>query len=372
MQELRRRYVLAAVLAIVLALLLTLIIVDKRLQDKASDRILSITIECVDPSNTKSKYTKPVGNASVSSYAEYYTFDYSTFTEEYSTYMQETSILSDVSLPNVALYNMCDRYFNVYFGDTKLSPLVPLAIANVETPGRADHSVTWSALFPSGVVPIELLDTMDVTTVVSNPEYFAKLSKESSTRDRGALQMSPSYGTGNDQINALMSGSEKDKLSSVDCSSYAAWASGASSMSGDRFYLPDVLLRLSAAFTDASEDMARNNYLPESDVQAYVMCAMYHHRSGVWTNKAHGGKTWNSSALAYEYSNLISTEEFLHLLEDYRDSHTDVYTIDNKVAMSLLKEVCPDPYKYSSSNLVLGYPVKCLYAYVKLAKLYGG
>lgn len=336
------------------------------------EKLNNVVVAEMDPSVTTTKYDRPTYSDNSVVYEEFTTFEYSTFVEEYETYAAETNIAVDVSAPNVALYNMCDRYFVVNFGSTRLSPLVPLAVANVETPGRADHSITWSALFPSKVVPMELLDTMDVTTVVSNESYFNALSSEVSTRDRGALQMSPTYGTNKESFNSMMSGTEKDKLSTVDISVHSSWVSGASSKPGDRFYLPDVLLRLSSAFTSATEDMARNDYIPESDMQLFVMCTMYHHRSGVWTGKAHGGITWNSSDLAYEYSSIISSPEFLGIITDYCDSHPDVYTIDGKTAISLVNQLCPNPERYCNSTLVLSYPVKCLYAYIKLAKLYGG
>lgn len=369
----RRKLALIGILASVLVSMVVLLVVTYRAEVvDVREKLNGIVVTELDPSTTTTKYDRPTNIHTDFFYEEFTTFEYSTFVEEYETYAAETNIAVDVSAPNVALYNMCDRYFVVNFGSTRLSPLVPLAVANVETPGRADRSITWSALFPSKVVPMELLDTMDVTTVISNESYFNALSSEVSTRDRGALQMSPAYGTSKESFNSMMSGTEKDKLSTVDIGSHSSWASGASSKPGDRFYLPDVLLRLSSAFTSATEDMARNDYIPESDMQLFVMCTMYHHRSGVWTGNAKGGITWNSSDLAYEYSSVISSPEFLDIVTDYCNNHTDVYTIDGKIAMSLVNQVCPNPERYCNSTLVLSYPVKCLYAYIKLAKLYGG
>lgn len=353
--------------------LMVLLIVTYRIQVvDVRNKLNSIVVAEIDVCPTTTKYNKydHVNNSVV--YEEFATFDYSTFVEEYTTYADETNIASEVSASNVALYNMCDRYFTVYFGGTRLSPIVPMAIANVETPGRADHSVTWSALFPSKIVDISLLDTMDVTTVLETEDYYKALSSEVSTRDRGALQMSPTYGTGKESFNNMMSGTEQDKLRTIDTTDHSKWVQSASAKPGDRFHLPDVLLRLSSAFTSATEDMIRHDYTPSSDMQLFVMCTMYHHRSGVWTGKAHGGTTWNSSDLAYEYSALISSPEFIEIVTDYCEDHPDVYTIDGKTAMSLVKSVCPNSEKYCGSTLVLSYPVKCLYSYVKLSKLYGG
>ena len=149
----------------------------------------------------------------------------------------------NISDANSALYDLADKYFQVYYGSMRLSPITPLAIANVETPGRADNNVTWSALFPSKYVPINMLYTMDVTTVLSSESIYKPLSTEYSTRDRGALQMSPTYGTNNDYFNRLMSDSEVDKLSTISDSKHENWIKGASSKRGDRFYVPDVCLR---------------------------------------------------------------------------------------------------------------------------------
>lgn len=366
----RLKLIIIGVLSAILILLITLLTIGYMDKVDTAKKLSSIRVAKIDPSVTTTKYNN-YGNKYVQ-YEEFSTFDYSTFTEEYITYADETNIASDVSMPNVALYNLCDRYFTVDFGGIRMSPIVPMAMANVETPGRADHSITWSALFPSKIVPIELMESMDVTTVVSEPQYYKALSSEVSTRDRGALQMSPSYGTSNDIFNSMMSGTERSKLANVDTASYSSWAKGASGEPGDRFHLPDVLLRLSSAFTSATEDMVRNDYIPKSDIQLYVMCTMYHHRSGVWAGKAKGGITWNSSDLAYEYSSIISDVEFLNIVTEYCQAHPDVYTIDGDTAMSLVRQVCDNPPKYCNSTLVLSYPVKCLYAYVKLSELYGG
>jgi hypothetical protein len=91
-----------------------------------------------------------------------------------------------------------------------------MALANVETPGRADNSITWSSLFPSKYADVSTMGTFDVTTVLSDPKIYAALSSEYSTKYRGALQMSTTYGTGNSAINRQMSGSEVSKLKTVD------------------------------------------------------------------------------------------------------------------------------------------------------------
>lgn len=302
------------------------------------------------------------------------TVEDSTFIEtEQSSFNETTKPQTVITNANQELYDLADRYFQVYYGSMRLSPMTPLAMANVETPGRADNSITWSALFPSRYVNISQLYSMDVTTVVSNDSIYSALSKEYSTRDRGALQMSPTYGTHSDYFNSLMSTSEKTKLANVDTSKYSSWASGAAS-TGDRFYVPDVCLRLSSAFTDAIGDMAKNNYQPQSDYQLLVMCAMYHQQSGVWHNSNHNkavGK-WNSGEKALEYSALISSYEFLNALKEFAYSHPDTFCLRNEDVKALYSKNISTPMTdYGRSNLVTYYPIKVEYAYIKLCIMYG-
>lgn len=369
----RHKISIVCVLTALLIIIVLLVVYDYKIQVVDVRNALSgVQVVDITDNMPTTKYNYDYTEYVTHTIEEFTTEDYSTFQDEYSTYIEETNMSSSVSMYNAELYNLCDKYFVVYSGSIRMSPIAPMAIANVETPGRADHNITWSALFPSAIVPVELMGTMDITTVVSNKEYQTALSKEISTRDRGALQMSPTYGTGNAKFNLLMSGTEKSKLQLVDTSQCSSWASGASDKAGDRFYIPDVLLRLSSAFTSAEEDMVRNNYLPNTDIQLFVMCSMYHHRSGVWTGKAHGGNTWNSSELAYEYSDNVSSAEFINVLKSYASTHSDCYSIDGKTAMSLYNDTFGDSSKYCSSTLVTSYPIKCLYAYIKLVQLYGG
>lgn len=274
---------------------------------------------------------------------------------------------------NKALYDIADKNFIVYYDKQRVNPIFPLALANVETPGRADHSITWSALFPSRIVPIDLLDTMDVTTVVSNPEYQRALSAECSTRDRGALQMSPTYGTGIKEINEKMSGTEKSKLSTVDTSSYKGWASGASDKPGDRFKVSDVCLRLSSSMIQGINNMVKNGYEPSTDMQLVVQCAMNHHNSGVWYFSNHDKKVgnWISGQKAYEWSQVVSSDAMLKALSDYAKEHADVLSIDGKTATAIYQSCNSEPMSsYAHNSLLCTYPIKVLYAYIKLCMLY--
>lgn len=273
---------------------------------------------------------------------------------------------------NKELYDFANTYFQAYYGAQRVNPILPLAIANVETPGRADNTITWSALFPSKIVDISRMATFNVSDVVTDDKIFPALSAEYSTRDRGALQMSPTYGTNNKSLNALMSGTEKEKLKASGNNGHGTWASGASSESGDRFYLPDLLLRMSAAMQYQCDLMARNNWTPSTDIQLVAMCAMGHHNSGVWYYKSPDKKVgaWNSVSKAYEWSQVVSTPEMIAELTDYANTHDSMF-IDGSTATTLYNKHNTTPMSnYASKTIVCTYPIKAMYAYIKLCTLY--
>ena len=275
--------------------------------------------------------------------------------------------LTNISYPNAALYQISDQCYQVYFNDLRINPLFPLALANVETPGRADNNITWSALFPSKYVSFNELESFNVTDVALQPQKYNALMHEYSTRDRGALQMSPTYGTKDDYFNSLMSGTEVDKLKESSWDQSAAWwVQGASTAPGDRFVTRDVLYRLSAAGNAAIKDMSKHNIAITSDAEAIVMLAMYHHRSGVWAVDGAGG--WKPGGKALEYVKQITTQDQLNKLIEYYQQNTHTYTITSDVAKSLLLCNYTD---YTTSALEATYPIKVLYSYIVLVNLYG-
>lgn len=320
----------------------------------------------------------PTGNH-VMSMSEFETFQSTGNTSsfvtysDYSTYVNNnSSVTVKESGANGDLYSIADEYFLVYYDTERVSPLFPMALANVETPSRADSSKTWSALFPSKYVSTDLMRSFNVTDVISDATIFKALSSEVSTRDRGALQMSPTYGTDNKEINKLMSGTEKDKLKTVDTSKHKAWADGASGNAGDRFYLPDVLLRMRAASSRQISNMIRNNYQPKTDMQLIAMLAMGHHSSGVWyhsnPNKSVG--CWKSGKSAYDFATKVGDIALISKIKEYADTSKNLY-IDSNVAKKLYYEVYGENFStYATKDIVCTYPIKVLYAYVKLSTLY--
>lgn len=309
---------------------------------------------------------KTEGVISFSSYSDYLTQSESSASFE----VQTTTIHAEGA--NAILYEIADEYFQVYYGAYRISPIFPMAISNVETPDRADPTVSWCALFPTRYVSIEEVYTFDVTQVIRDQSMFKALGYDYSTRDRGSLQMSPTYGTSSDVCNSRMSGNEKDKLSTVSVSGYETWVAGASTSPGDRFYLPDVLLRMQAAMQFQVSNIMKNSYQPTSDLQLIAMLAMSHQSSGVWSNASHKASCgcWKSSELCYEWSKVVTSQEVINALIEYAVTHDTTY-IDSKTADKLLKSVIRISYdSYATKSIVCTYPIKCIYSYIKLCQLY--
>ena len=184
--------------------------------------------------------------------------------------------------------------------------------------------------------------------------------------------MSPTYGTSNPSVNAMMSGTEKDKLAQIDTSSYSGWVSGASSYPGDRFYIPDICLRMTAAMQAQCSFIQSNGYHPESDLQLVAMLAMSHQQSAVWRNKNHNTKVgcWYSGDLAFNWAKTVSSDAVIAALTDYAYT-TDACYIDTSTASKIFKNVSSEQWSsYATKEIVCTYPIKVLYAYIKLCQLY--
>lgn len=367
-----KKQIIILVVAIVI-LLLTLILTIT-LVVKHSTNASSVVIDDLQYSYVGT----PIIGSDILSEEEFEAIKSDTAFGTYEEYVSSAGASFSSSVPtvtasgaNATLYEYCDNYFHVYYGYNRISPLFPMAIANVETPGRADNSVTWSALFPSKYVDVSLIDTFCVTDVVSDPAIFSALSTEYSTRDRGALQMSPTYGTSNGAVNKQMSGTEVDKLRGIN--DYPAWVSGASKQPGDRFYLPDVLLRLQVAMQGNVDNIVSKEYLPETDTQLIAMLAVAHNTgSGVWSYSNHDKKVgnWKSGTSAYELCKKIGAPEFVEALTNYALNSNSTY-INTNEALFLYSSVYSDPISdYTSSTTNGAFGIKALYAYIKLSLLY--
>lgn len=377
LQDNRRSFIICIICFLVTLFCLmsmAVVIVNK---DKSNNEPLVIDMVVLKSTFNESDHV-PMGNAIMSEdefNAAKGSMIFSTY-EDYlssaTSYSTSTSTLT-ASGANAELFSYCDNYYKCYWGCQRISPLFPMALANAETPGRADFSVTWSSLFPSKYVDVSEIGTFDVTDVIRDNDIYTALSTEYSTRDRGALQMNPTYGTNNAYLNSLMSDSEKNKLSKVDTSGYESWVSGAAMQSGDRFYLPDVLLRMQAVTEVNITNIVKNDYEPSTDMQMLAMLAIAHNTgTGIWSYSNHDKKVgnWISGQKAFDLCARLGSSEFIEVLTGYADNSSATY-IDTATAEKLYSSVYSDSYKdYTTSKTNFYYPVKVLYSYIKLAQLY--
>ncbi len=273
---------------------------------------------------------------------------------------------------NLELFQYCDKYFKAYYGAERISPLFPMALSNCETQGRADYSKTYSALIPSKYVDPSRAGTFNVTDVLEDETVFNALTSEWSTRDRGCLQMSPTYGTGNEYLNSLMSGTEQEKLKSVDTSKHASWVAGASSTPGDRFYLPDVLMRLQAAVELDVNHFIKNDYPPQTDMQLIAMLGIEHNSGYIFSSSNHSRPLgrWSSGQAAYDYCVKLGDSKFVSKLTEFARQKDTMY-MEVKDAHRLYQEVYGESYtSYCYHSVNAAYPILVMYAYIKLVDAY--
>lgn len=313
---------------------------------------------------SEEEWLSSMGTTTYSTYEDYVSANEVAFTS--------TTPTITASGVNAKLFEYCDKYFKAYYGTERISPLFPMALSNTETQGRADYSKTFCALFPSRYVDVSKIDTFNVTDVISDEKVFNALSKEYSTRDRGCLQMSPTYGTGNDYLNSLMSGTEKEKLAKVDTSKYSSWVAGASSTPGDRFYLPDVLMRLQAAVEEDVRNFIVKGYIPNTDMQLIAMLGIEHNSGYVFSFSNHSKRVgrWNSGQSAYDYCCKLGDSKFTSELEDLASKSSSMYLSVNE-AHKLYEKVYNESYtNYCSGSINAAYPIMVMYAYMKLIDAY--
>lgn len=287
--------------------------------------------------------------------------------EHHKIVMPDTSNVTKVKGANAKLFNYCDKYFKCFYGQQRVSPIFPMALANVETPGRADNTITWSALFPSALVSVNLMDSFDVTTIVNDMEKYRVLTQDYSTRDRGPLQMSPSYGS-NAELG--MGISEMEKIKGLPTS---WWTSACSTYPGDRFYLPDMLLRLQNAMTYNCANIIRNGYTPETEAELIAQLAVSHNSgSGIWavSNPNYGAGNWPSAQKCYELCKQIGSDEFVDIVYKYAMTHDNTY-IDRNTGLQMWDMYTDESLsQYCHSSINAAFPILCLYSYVKLSLLY--
>jgi hypothetical protein len=314
---------------------------------------------------------------------------------------------------NTKLFDMCNRYFLTTYAGQQLSPLVPMAISNIETPSRADNRITYCSLFPSKLIPIKSADAisnMSCLAVLETPELFSKLASDHWTRDRGALQMNPTYGTEYASFNSLMGPSEAEILSNIrnvgiDFSDYVAyeprnnrniiaddWLAEISSAPGDRFSVKDSVLRL-AASAQGAVDQYSGQHVIENDMELMCLISMAHNAGSVW-NPAYANQkigNWRTGSVAYSYCKSLTSPEFTQLLKTYCVNKLEdarnrgavpPMTLDRAYAKELFEAARKDgivndyrTYVYDTARyyeVTYCYPIQALYAYTMLGLVYSG
>lgn len=321
--------------------------------------------------------------------------------------------LSDLAVEcNSKLFDICNKYFLATYQGVQLSPLIPMAIANIETGNRADQSITYSSLFPSKCVPVtsaEAISNMSCIAVLESPQAFSQLASDHWTRDRGALQMNPNYGVGTPAFDSLMGPSEASILSNIDSvgmdfSGYLAseprlgrmidaniWLSQLSSTPGDRFNVKDSVLRLASAAQEAV-DQYSSQYEIKNDMEMMALVAMQHNSGSVW-NPSYSQRrvgNWRSGFSAHSYLEGITCDAFTKKLRSYclaelesarSEGRSIRMTLDRSDAKVLFEEAHEEGLVMDYGTYVqMGnyyevtycYPIQALYAYMMLGLIYSG
>lgn len=308
---------------------------------------------------------------------------------------------------NAALFQVCRENFTVNINGVSVSPLLPMILANNESGIRADTSITFSALYPSKIITpssAEDIYNANCLDVLSSKEVFSELAADWWTRDRGPVQMNPSYGIHNDAFYQQLGISEQELLKDFEIpSNFAAyttkegsidaskWVTEASGERGDRFNPRDICLRLSSEFNYALS-MASETYVIDSPILALAMCSIHHGAGSVW-NSAFTDKEigyWNSGSRAYELACALTSQAGYDLIKECvekdlstarsKGSNPDAGLSTDKAYRIFLDlqnanivhgmSYYVGDGKYSKDYLV--YPIKSLYGYIQLSLLYNG
>lgn len=297
------------------------------------------------------------------------------------------SIPSDTVDLNQHLLNLCYAYFNVSMSGCKLSPLFPMAIANVETGGRADPNKTFSSLMPSKYVkcdtPVDI-DNYSILSLFESEYAYNALTQEWSTNERGSLQENYGYG-----VKGLTLPSERSIIDQAyPDGNYPAWVEdwwlrGVSVDAGDRFSIQGSVSRLQVSCNQTAS-WVDQQYFVDNELQAVGILAIAHGASSAF-NPVVRDRTvgnWISGQRAYDYATALSQPEAYGVIRDYAMSTYPNRTISRATAKKLLEEMSSKgliddigTYVHLSGNLAevsYTYPVCVLYAYTQLGFFYSG
>lgn len=313
------------------------------------------------------------------------------------------SYTSTSKIANETIYALCKEYFECQ----DVTFLMPMIIANNESAIRADKDVTFSAIFPSKVFPIENAGTIinfNCTRCLESSSIFSVMGADWWTRDRGPVQMNPDYGVHDDKYNKMMGKSEHAQLSKIkvnnDLTAYTNkdgiidaqyWYEKSSTNAGDRFNIQDICLRLSSEYNYALNTMS-STYECDEPLLKMVMLSMYHGAGSLWMPAYVDTQIgyWNSGRVAYEYALALSSNEVYEvifskakndILNARRANSNPEVGISVNRAFEIYQELFNSGYikdvnyytsqgDYRTDYLV--YPIKAIYNYAQLSILYSG
>lgn len=304
---------------------------------------------------------------------------------------------------NLEIYKLCEKYFKV----DNISPLYVMAIANNESAIRANKDITFCSLYPSKVVPPKTVDDIaefNTLKVLDSSTIFSELAADWWTRDRGPVQMNPTYGIHDDSYYILMGESEQSLLSTnnkiYNYSAYTTkegeitflyWVEQASSERGDRHNIKDICLRMASEASYALATM-KNTYSVSDTRLSMIMLSMHHGAGSLWNSTYKDAEIgyWKSGKIAYGYAHALSQDSVYNII--YSKAKNDVLTarvnssnpdvgISTQKAMLIYNELMSlgyisdvDTYTVAGTHrdAYIVYPIKMLYNFAQLQILYNG
>jgi hypothetical protein len=120
-------------------------------------------------------------------------------------------------------------------------------------------------------------------------------------------------------------------------------------------------------------NITTKGYTPSTDMQLIAMLSVAHNTgSGIWFYSNHQKKVgnWISGEKAFELCENLGSTEFIEVLQNYAHSSERTY-ITTEEALNLYSKVFSDSITNYTTNTTNGtFPIKSLYAYIKLSELY--